>query len=66
MSELKHYVDEKGNVYGYSSDGSQDCLIGTKKLIEESEVEVYYAKRQEQFNAYIAKHGHPPASLDDY
>jgi hypothetical protein len=36
---MKHYINDNSEVFAYEEDGSQDHLIGNKRLLAESEVE---------------------------
>jgi hypothetical protein len=47
---MKYYIDNKGEVFAYESDGSQDNLIGDKNLI--SDEEFSELKKQKQQNAF--------------
>lgn len=42
---IKLYKDSENNIFNYPADGSQDHLIGKKKLITQAEADVIVAAR---------------------
>jgi hypothetical protein len=66
---MKYYIDNKGEVFAYESDGSQDNLIGDKNLISDEEfAELKKQKQQDAFDSlsYAEKRRLEYPPIEDY